>query len=178
MPLPAEPVGPPADISPVVRPADPSEYDHLRSIEVASDRLLEEFGIGPFVEDESEDHLPTAAAVFAAGEPAVGFVCVELVDGQAHIDQLSVLPEHGRRGIGRALVETAVGWAAASGYDELTLTTYRDVPFNAPFYRTLGFREVADLGPELAAIRAHERELGDDGFGPRVAMRRLLRQPT
>jgi len=160
-----------------VRPADPSEFDHLRRIWAASDRLLEEYGIGPFVEDESENHLPAAAAVFAVGEPAVGFVCLELVDGTAHVDQLSVLPEFGRRGIGRALLETAIGWAVSSGYGELTLTTYRDVPFNAPFYRTLGFEELTDLGPGLAAIRAHEREIGNDDFGPRIAMRRVLRTP-
>jgi GNAT superfamily N-acetyltransferase len=115
--------------------------------------------------------------VFAVGEPAVGFVCLELVDGTAHVDQLSVLPEFGRRGIGRALLETAIGWAVSSGYGELTLTTYRDVPFNAPFYRTLGFEELTDLGPGLAAIRAHEREIGNDDFGPRIAMRRVLRTP-
>jgi GNAT superfamily N-acetyltransferase len=165
------------DEAAAVRPAEPSEFDHLRRIEMASDRLLEEFGIGPFVVDESGNHLRAAAAVFVAGEPAVGFVCLELVDGNAHVDQLSVLPEYGRRGIGRALLETAIGWAASCGYDGLTLTTYRDVPFNAPFYRTLGFEELTELGPGLAAIRTHERELGDDDFGPRVAMRRVLRPP-
>ncbi len=160
---------------PVVRPADPSEFGRLRWIEFESDRLLEEFGIGPFENDEAENHLPVAAAVFVVGEPAVGFVSIELVDGTAHVDQVSVLPEHGRRGIGRALLEAAVGWAAAAGYPELTLTTFRDVPFNAPFYRTLGFRELTDLSPGLAAIRLHERSTGFDGFGPRVVMRLPLR---
>jgi GNAT superfamily N-acetyltransferase len=166
--------GPADGATPVVRAADPSEYGRLRWIELESDRLLEEFGIGPFAGDEEENHLPVASSVFAVGEPAVGFVCLELVDGGAHIDQVSVLPEHGRRGIGRALVETAIGWAASSGYRELTLTTYRDVPFNAPFYRTLGFEEFTEFGPGLAAIRIHERAVGLDDFGPRVAMRRVL----
>ena len=168
----------PDDAGPVVvRPADPSEYDRLRWIEAESDRLYESVGIGPFAEDRTADHLPVAAAVFAVGEPAVGFICLEVVDGAAHVDQVSVLPDHGRRGIGRALLETAIGWAASSGYAELTLTTFRDVPWNAPFYRTLGFEEVVDPGPELAAIRAHERAIGDDDFGPRLAMCRELRPP-
>jgi len=162
---------------PVVRPADPAEFPHLRRIESESDRLYLEVGIGPFRGDATDDHLPVASAVFAVGEPAVGFVCLEVVDGAAHVDQVSVLPDYGRRGIGRALVETAIGWAAASGHDELTLTTYRDVPWNAPFYRTLGFEEFTDLGPGLAAIRARERARGDDDFGPRLAMRRVLRSP-
>jgi GNAT superfamily N-acetyltransferase len=156
---------------PVVRTAERSEFERLRWIELESDRLLEEFGVGPFPDDEVENHLPAAAAVFVVGEPAVGFVCIELVDGHAHVDQ-------GRRGIGRALLEAAIGWAASSDHHELTLTTFRDVPFNAPFYRTLGFVEVTDLAPGLAAIRAHELDVGLDRFGPRVAMRRLLRPPA
>ncbi len=159
----------------MVRAADPSEFDHLRRIEFASDRLLEEFGIGPFENDEAENHLAVAAAVFVVGDPAVGFVAVELVDGVAHVDQLSVLPDHGRRGIGRALLEAAIGWAVGTGHTELTLTTYRDVPFNAPFYRTLGFEVVTEPSPGLAALREYERAVGLDGFGPRVAMRRTLR---
>jgi GNAT superfamily N-acetyltransferase len=163
---------------PVVRAADPSEFERLRSIELESDRLLEEFGIGSFKNDEAENHLTSAAAVFAVGEPAVGFVCIELVDGHAHVDQVSVLPDHGRRGIGRALLEAAIGWAASSEHHQLTLTTFRDVPFNAPFYRTLGFAEVTDLAPGLSSIRAHEREIGLDDLGPRVTMRRVLRPPV
>jgi GNAT superfamily N-acetyltransferase len=160
---------------PVPRPAERSEFERLRWIELESDRLLEEFGIGPFAQDQAEDHLPVAAAVFVVGRPAVGFVALELVDGVAHVDQVSVLPEHGRRGIGRALLEAAIGWAASCGHRELTLTTYRDVPFNAPFYRSLGFREVTDPGSGLGAIRDHERAAGLDDFGRRVAMSRSLR---
>jgi len=159
---------------PAVRPADPVEFERLRWIEFESDRLYLDVGIGPFSEDETANHLPVAAAVFAVGEPAVGFVSLEIVDGVAHVDQVSVLPDHGRRGLGRALLEAAVGWAAASGYPALTLITYRDVPWNAPFYRTLGFEEVTDLSPGLAAIRSHEEDAGLDSFGPRLAMRRVL----
>jgi GNAT superfamily N-acetyltransferase len=157
-----------------VRPADPLEFERLRWIEFESDRLYLEVGIGPFPEDDSANHLPVAAAVYAVGDPAVGFLSLEIVDGVAHVDQVSVLPDHGRKGLGRALLEAAVGWSAASGYSALTLTTYRDVPWNAPFYRTLGFEELTTLSPELAAIRSHERDAGLDAFGPRVAMRRGL----
>jgi GNAT superfamily N-acetyltransferase len=150
------------------------EFEHLRWIESESDRLYLEVGIGPFLEDETANHLPVAAAVYAVGDPAVGFVSLEIVDGVAHVDQVSVLPDHGRKGLGRALLEAAVGWAAASGYPALTLLTYRDVPWNAPFYRTLGFEEITTLSPGLAAIRSHELDAGLDAFGPRLAMRRAL----
>ena len=37
---------------PVVRTAERSEFERLRWIELESDRLLEEFGVGPFPDDE------------------------------------------------------------------------------------------------------------------------------
>ena len=86
---------------PTVRPAVPEEFARLRAIELEADRLYETVGIGPFPEDEAHDRLGVAAAVFAVGNPPVGFVSIELVDDDAHIDQLSVLPGHGRRGIDR-----------------------------------------------------------------------------
>jgi hypothetical protein len=74
-------------------------------------------------------------------------------------------------------VQAVCAWATGQGFDAVTLTTYRDVPWNAPFYARLGFVVVAeqDLSRGLVAIRVHERVAGDDDFGPRVAMRKVLR---
>jgi ribosomal protein S18 acetylase RimI-like enzyme len=83
-----------------VRRAISDEFDRLHWVELESDRLLATVGIGPFAGVE-QDGLSRAAVIIAAGDPAVGFVSVELVDHEAHIAQLSVLPEHGRHGIGR-----------------------------------------------------------------------------
>jgi GNAT superfamily N-acetyltransferase len=152
----------------------PEEFARLRAIELEADRLYETVGIGPFPEDEAHDRLGVAAAVFAVGDPPVGFVSIELVDGDAHIDQLSVLPGHGGRGAGRALLDAAVRWARDTGRSGVTLTTFRDVPWNAPFYRRVGFEEVAEPAPGLAALREAERVEGFDSFGPRVAMRLAL----
>jgi len=143
----------------------------LRSIEFAADRLFESVGIGPFTNDDAEDHFDRAALVLVVGEPPMGFVCVELVDALPHIWQLSVYPDHARQGLGRLLIEATSAWAASEGFEAITLTTYRDVPWNGPFYESLGFVEMGDLTPELSAIREHERAIGDDDFGPRVAMR-------
>ena len=62
--------------------------------------------------------------------------------------------------------------ARARGYAELTLTTYADVPWNAPFYAARGFAVVDDPAPYLQRQRAHEQEQGYDRHGPRVAMSR------
>lgn len=65
--------------------------------------------------------------------------------------------------------------ARAGGYDRITLTTFRDVPFNGPFYASLGWRALADddLTPGLVAVRREERRAGLDRW-PRQAMVRHL----
>ena len=157
----------------MIRPARPDEYPALRAIEQASEELFLEIGIGPFTPDAG-DHLVGAAVVLVVGDPAVGFASVGIVDDRPHLWQLSVLPAHGRQGHGTALVRAVCDWAVAAGHHAVTLTTFRDVAWNAPFYARLGFAVIDALPPGLAAIRDQERVLGDDDFGPRVAMRTLL----
>ncbi len=156
---------------PIVRVGRPDEFADLRRIEFEADRLFESVGIGPFTNDEGENHFGQAALVLVVGDPAVGFACVESVDGIPHIWQLAVHPDHGRQGLGRALVEAVCDWARFGRFEAITLTTFRDVPWNGPFYESLGFMTIDRLTPELRAIREHERSIGDDDFGPRVAMR-------
>ena len=74
------------------------------------------------------------------GETPVGFAAVESLGGRPHLEQLSVRPAFGRRGIGSALLQTAIVFAAAP----LTLTTYRHLPWNAPWYARMGFRALAE----------------------------------
>lgn len=69
------------------------------------------------------------------GDRPVGYVIVDVVDGDAYIEQVSVEPDHQRAGIGRALIEQVRTWAADSGKSRVTLTTFADVPWNAPMYR-------------------------------------------
>ncbi len=157
-----------------IRAGRPDEFAELRRIEIEADRLFESVGIGPFTNDETEDHFDKATLVLVVGDPPVGFVCVELVDGIPHIWQLAVHPDHAHQGLGRALVAVTCDWARSEHFDAMTLTTYRDVPWNGPFYESLGFVIMDTLTPELSAIREHERSIGDDDFGPRVAMRLTL----
>lgn len=157
-----------------IRVARPDEYEMLRTIEEIADAMFLDVGIGPFDTAEEENHLASAAVVLAAGDPPIGFVCVEVLDGAAHIWQLSVHPRAGRQGVGTALVKAACAWASSNGLPAVTLTTFRDVPWNGPFYQRLGFHVVYDLSPGLVAVRQHERAIGDDDFGPRVAMRKEL----
>jgi len=101
----------------------------------------------------------------------IAYLLVEMVDACAHIEQVSVHPAHAHQGIGARLIDYAQAWGRQHGAQALTLTTYVDVPWNAPYYRRLGFRELGDgeLTEGLRAIRAAEADLGLDEW-PRCAM--------
>jgi len=94
----------------------------------------------------------------------VGFAMVTVVDGNAHLDEVDVLPAHSRKGIGTRLVEKVVGWARSNGYMALTLVTFRHVSWNAPFYLRLGFEPVQrdTIGAELKVLLAAEASGGID----------------
>jgi GNAT superfamily N-acetyltransferase len=105
----------------------------------------------------------------------IGYLLLDLVDGAAHIEQVSVHPDHARKGIGRALIERASAWARGRGLDALTLTAYREVPWNGPYYERLGFAYLTEEEETsgLRAIRECERKRGLDRW-PRACMRLLL----
>jgi GNAT superfamily N-acetyltransferase len=98
-------------------------------------------------------------------------VLVKVVDGCAHVEQVSVHPVHGRQGIGRLLIDEVGRWAAGQGLAALTLSTFRNVAFNGPYYARLGFRELAELTPGLVEIQREETAMGLDP-AERVFMRR------
>ncbi len=108
----------------------------------------------------------------------LGFAVASVLDGAAHLEELDVTPAAGRRGIGTRLVAAVCAWAEGEGFPAITLSTFRDVPWNGPFYVRLGFRPLAtsDLSAALRDVRAREERLGID-MTKRVLMRRALR-PT
>jgi GNAT superfamily N-acetyltransferase len=113
-------------------------------------------------------------AVLVIGSPPYGFAQLGEADGNAHLDEVAVLPGRMRQGVGTRLVEAACAWARSHGYRAMTLTTYADVPWNAPFYERLGFVPVQDYGVDVRERRRAESAAGLDAVGPRVAMRRDL----
>ncbi|MFI5085443.1 MAG: GNAT family N-acetyltransferase [Actinomycetales bacterium] len=177
-----------------IRPAALAEFSLLTAIETAADALLAaSCGISaacmPAAVISAAAKIPATAGppvaaasagfaaalhILVAGRPPVGFARLEEVDGQAHLEQLSVLPEHASQDVGRALVCAALAWATESGYTAMTLDTFEAVPFNAPFYASCGFAADPDPGPVLVRRRLQERESGLDALGPRLAMRITL----
>ena len=104
----------------------------------------------------------------------VGFAHVEVFEPMvAHLIEIDVHPDYGKRGIGTSLVMAVCNSFALAGYAFVTLTTFRDVPWNMPFYAKLGFVEVepAHLSSPLRSIIEDEARRGLDR-SRRVVMRR------
>lgn len=165
-----------------IAPARPADVAALPGIELAAARLLA--GHAPpaalaETTDEAEFHAAASDGrlwVARDGDVPVGFALVKLLSPRrAHLEEVDVLPSHGRRGLGAALVRAICAWAERQGCAEVTLTTFRDVPWNMPFYGKLGFVEIG--GPALDAPLADiVREEAARGLARdrRVVMRRVL----
>jgi GNAT superfamily N-acetyltransferase len=94
----------------------------------------------------------------------VGFAMADTIDGSAHLDELDVIPKFGRRGIGTRLLDAAINWARDSRFPQMTLVTFRNVPWNAPFYEKKGFVSMAnaELGDGLEGLLKEEGKAGID----------------
>jgi GNAT superfamily N-acetyltransferase len=164
-----------------IRPGRPDEVQAVRIIEVAAASRFRAIGlpqIAALEPAEPQEVLLRAEegrllVMADAADRPVGFALFSEIDGTLHIEELDVQPDHARRGLGAALIERLDDVARERGLPELTLSTFRDVPWNGPYYARLGFLPMADedLGPGLAAIRDMIAGKGIDII-PRLFMRR------
>lgn len=146
-----------------ISPAEPDDIGTLIAIDLAAGALFAPTGL--ISADALHDHVP--ADVFEQaiesgdvhkvhltdGAPA-GFTLVSERGGTLYLDQISVHPDHGRKGLGTALIEQVAQVARARKLSRITLSTFRDLPWNGPFYRRLGFRELArrELAPWMLEL--------------------------
>lgn len=92
----------------------------------------------------------------------VGYAVTREVDRTLYLQEIDVVPAHGQRGLGSALVHYVRAWAKQSHYDVMSLSTFRDIPWNVPFYSKLGFRilDESELTAGFQQIRRQEDEAG------------------
>jgi GNAT superfamily N-acetyltransferase len=119
------------------------------------------------------DGIALVAEVQGAGIAA--FLNGEVAPDALHIWQIAVHRDRQRHGIGRTLIEAAQRFAIDHGTGALTLTTFRNVPWNEPYYRRLGFvaLDSTEINPRLAAILHSEGQAGMP-VAQRCAMRKYL----
>lgn len=163
-----------------IRCARPDELEWILELEELAGRRYADAGLPTDL-----DGLPLEVAVRAqsdgllwvseADERVVGFALCWRCGDALHLRELDVHPEWMGRGLGKALVEHVATEAARRGCRWVTLTTFREVAWNAPLYLRWGFVEldVAEMPSWLSAIREDE-DAGELGRWPRVAMARVL----
>ncbi len=153
-----------------LRLARPGDEEHMPIIEKAAATLFADVpGLPDLDPDDTWEPSELLrlirkghSLVTHVGEQMVGFLASEPFSRELHVWELDVLPEFQGRGIGAGLIRAAQIDARNSGFKALTLTTFRDVAWNAPFYERLGFEEVTalDAHPRLAGSLAIEAENG------------------
>lgn len=166
-----------------IRPARPDDLPLLGRIELAAGAAFRDVGMATVADGEpmSVAELSTFerdGRAWVATDDAdvpIGYVVAVELEGGAHVEQVSVHPDHAGQRIGSALIDAVEAWADARGLAVLTLTTFVHVPWNAPYYERLGFaiQPTDQLSPGLRRVRADEAARGLDRW-PRVAMRRRV----
>ena len=167
----------------MIRALAERDLERVREIERQASDLFRSVGWDDVADDEP-DSVPVLRAYAAAGRAFVavtaddrpaGYILLRELDGSGYIAQVSIDPAFARRRIGAGLIDRAADWAREQGLFALSLTTFVDLPWNAPYYRRLGFVEIAAPTPGLAQVRAAEKAAGLDRR-PRTAMICLLQR--
>ncbi|SHF95089.1 Predicted N-acetyltransferase YhbS [Kaistia soli DSM 19436] len=154
----------------VVRAILPEEASLLPEIERDAAERFREVGLDAIADGEPSSE-PFILAVIekgvalgaVAGDAGlVGFVLAGLLDEALHVYELSVRAVFNGQGIGTALLAGIETAAADRGLAALTLSTFTDVPWNAPFYARRGFLpvEIDDWGPAFHLLNGAERAAG------------------
>ncbi|MAY18991.1 MAG: GNAT family N-acetyltransferase [Erythrobacteraceae bacterium] len=154
-----------------LRLARPDDADSFPAIEESADHLFK--GIAQLEDIAADGSLFDAQGyrrliakghclVALQGERSIGFIATEPFRRELHMWQLAVHEDAQRLGVGSGLVRACMIDARNSGFKAVTLTTFRDLPWNAPFYEGLGFEEVTalDAHPRLANELALEADQG------------------
>ncbi|MBN1172633.1 MAG: GNAT family N-acetyltransferase [Micromonosporaceae bacterium] len=166
-----------------IRAVNLDELTVLQDIERAAGQCFRDIGMPEVAEDEPLStgelaryhHAGLAWAMANDADAPVAYLIADRVDGNLHVEQVSVHPDSARRGVGRSLLDHLAVHARGEGAPALTLTTFTQVPWNAPYYARCGFQLMDDtrLTPGLRRIREREAARGMDRW-PRACMRRAL----
>ncbi|HEM7886696.1 TPA: GNAT family N-acetyltransferase [Burkholderia cenocepacia] len=168
----------------LIRPATREGAAAMAAVEVAAAQRFRGIGMTDIADGEPTDAAAVLVRIddgraYVAVDPqgtCVGFAFYRLLDAQRlYLEELDVAPSHAGQRIGARLIEQVMARAAREHVEQVVLSTFRDAPWNAPYYARLGFRIIDDaaLDDALRAIRVHHVSLGLDETR-RVFMRRAV----
>lgn len=168
-----------------IRLASADEIHKVAPVEQAAAEMFREIGMI----DVADDAPIAEKVLLAAIEDQRLWVAVEygvlkayllgtFLPKSLHIDQVTVHPDAARRGLGALMIESVSADPRAKKLGMLTLTSFANVPWNAPYYERIGFLDIAESDwPEgIAEKVAFEQEHGLCNY-PRVVMQRLIAEP-
>lgn len=166
-----------------IRLACADDIPHFSVIEMEADRLYDSTGL--LSDTTNDDNIPVSVisdairsslvhVAIGPDKEVVGFALYGLREPDLYLDQVAVLPAHGRKGLGTALIETVFEDARRRKLDSVSLSTFRDIPWNGPYYERLGFMEIprTELTPWMLDLEAQQSTYLDTT--KRCFMRKLV----
>lgn len=173
----------PAPQTVTIRSADMRDIPDIISIETAAGERFRAVGMDEIADDEPLHPQHLAMYIMAehawvavdADDRPIAYLLLKIVDHHPHIEQVSVHPAFEHQGIGRALLDHVSAWGRSLGFRRCTMTTFENVPWNAPYYERIGFRKLEDheIGRGMYSLCDEEEAQGLTRW-PRVLMGRDL----
>ncbi|TVY83090.1 Acetyltransferase [Lachnellula suecica] len=166
-----------------VRRARSSDISLLERVERSASEVFRTVNLGFLANGPTLD--PTVLSALAKAnhlwiavndwDQPIGFLGGENLDGNFHLVEISVAQEFQGRGVGKALMLSMVEQVRREGYRSITLTTYRDVPWNGRWFAKMGFMEVLaqSMGRRYLDILIEEGKYGLDRESRCVMMKML-----
>src|SRR5262245_44924977 len=136
-------------MKPVIRPARLADIPRMQEIENDAGSLFEGWDLVDFddlavvgMSEHADSIVAGLSFVAETNGRAAGFVMGVMYGDDAYLHELDVERASQKKGIGAALVAAFIEAARVKHADTVYLSTFRDPPWNAPFYARLGFRQV------------------------------------
>lgn len=169
----------------VIRKTEISDVEHLPPVERSAGSAFKSLPGLAWVADYSvmsaEEHKSLVAtglswvALNSSSQTICGFINAEIIESEFYVGEVSVSETYQKKGIGSKLFKTALTQAKSLGLSTATLTTFIDVPWNAPYYQRLGFVILtADTLPQYLERKLQEEKSAGLPLDRRCAMRKIL----
>lgn len=176
--------GPHSDL-PVISPARREDVGRIIEIDLAAGQLFAPTGL--LSAEALEDHVPEDDLLNAIdrgflkvartrGGLVAGFFLASERGNGLYLEQISVDPAFGKKGIGRQLMQHLFDLAEDIGVNEITLSTFRSLAWNGPFYTRLGFEEVDREQMEPFMLEIEEAQAPYMDVSKRMFMKKPIRK--